>query len=35
MKWKDPANIDLSKAHGFWQYPLILLAGYLLFRLFI
>jgi hypothetical protein len=35
MPWKTPDRIDLSKAGGCWVYPLILLAGYLLFRLFV
>jgi hypothetical protein len=33
MSWKVPDNIDWSKAAGCWAYPLILLGGYLLFRL--
>jgi hypothetical protein len=35
MSWKVPDNIDWNKADGCWVYPMILLAGYLLFRLFI
>jgi hypothetical protein len=34
MSWKDPQNENWGKAAGCWIYPLILLGGYLLFRLF-
>jgi hypothetical protein len=35
MAWKAPDKIDWSKAGSCCVYPVILLFGYLLFRLFV
>jgi hypothetical protein len=35
MAWKEPDIIDWKKSAGCWVFPVLLIGGYLLFRLFV